>query len=57
MALPPNPTLADLSEADLLALRTDALIEGWPKLVATIDQMLDKRANPDLFRHSRRRKR
>ncbi len=45
----------DLSDTTLIALRTSALNEGAKGAAEAIQQELDRRENPDLFRHSRRR--
>jgi hypothetical protein len=45
----------DPSEADLIALRNAAIAHGELAVAASLDQTLEARGAPDLYRHSRRR--
>ena len=45
--LPPNPTLVDLPEATLIALRNEALIDkGHEEFAKAVDDELKRRATP-----------
>lgn len=48
--------IEDLSDADLLGLRNEAIAHGEHKFADDMDELLRKRAAPELYRHSRRRK-
>jgi len=49
--------LADLGDATLLNLRNEALLNGQKEFAAEVDREIEARAAPELYRHSRRRKR
>jgi hypothetical protein len=57
--MPSSPqaiVLEDLSDADIVALRNEAIVHGEHRFADEMDEILRKRAAPDLYRHSRRRK-
>lgn len=54
MTAPRN--IDDLSDADITALRNEAIVHGEHKFADDMDELLRKRAAPELYRHSRRRK-
>ena len=47
--------LADLGDGTLVNLRTEALIHGQKEFAAQVDQEIEARSAPELYRHSRRR--
>lgn len=49
--------LADLGDATLTNLRNEALLHGQKDFAAQVDREIQAREAPDLYRHSRRRKR
>lgn len=54
---PGSVDLADLGDATLTNLRNEALLHGQAQFAAEVEKEIQARQAPDLYRHSRRRKR
>lgn len=48
--LPPNPTLEDLPDGALVALRTEALVDGANEFAEEVDEELKRRSTPERHR-------
>jgi hypothetical protein len=56
MTQQPPRDFDDLSDADLIAFRNEAISHLQPAAVEAFEKAIEERANPNLYRHSRRRK-
>lgn len=53
----PAREIEDLSDGTLILLQMDAQLNGQWGFADAVGNVLDARGDPELFRHSRRRKR